>query len=316
MPLTLEQYATYLDTRNLAWPARPTIEPVKVRPRLVPLPGIRLVTWNVYGTLLGITSGELYLEHPHKFIMDVALDKTVQEFKMWSSMTRKPGQPAEQLASLYRRALEQQKMAPSPGEPFPEIVVEELWEGVIKKLLQKEYAFDAGFYGSLNEFSRKVAYFFHASLQGTACYPGAAAALAHARQRNLLQGLLADAQCFTLTQLQRGLREQDPRADVAGLIEPDLGVLSFQVGSRKPSERLFRDLVDRAATRDVVPSEILHVGSRIEADIAPARRLGMWTALFAGDRASLKATREQFADAAQRPHVILTELEQIAEIIP
>jgi hypothetical protein len=29
----------------------------------------------------------------------------------------------------------------------------------------------------LNELSRKIAYFFHASLQGTACYPGCAEAL-------------------------------------------------------------------------------------------------------------------------------------------
>src|SRR5262245_50847949 len=109
MPLTLEQYATYLDTRNLSWPARPVNERVEIQPRLVPLPGVRLVTWNIYGTLLGITGGEFYLEHPHEFIMELALDKTLQEFKMWGAMTRKPGQPASQLALLYRRALEQQR---------------------------------------------------------------------------------------------------------------------------------------------------------------------------------------------------------------
>ena len=92
-------------------------------------------------------------------------------------MTRKPGQPAEYLGTLYRRALEEQRMLPSPGEKHPEILAERVWESIIKKLLQKEYQFDTGFFGSLNEFSRKVAYFFHASLQGTACYAGAAAAL-------------------------------------------------------------------------------------------------------------------------------------------
>src|SRR5262249_36475919 len=158
MPLTLEQYATYLDTRNLSWPARPEIEPLKVRPRLARLPGVRVVTWNVYGTLLGITGGEFLLEHPHKFIMELALEKTVQEFKMWGAMTRKPGQPGEYLAVLYGRALDQRKLAPSPGEPFPQILVEDLWQEIIKKLMQKDYAFDTGFYGSLNEFSRKVAY--------------------------------------------------------------------------------------------------------------------------------------------------------------
>ena len=53
---------------------------------------------------------------------------------------------------------------------------------MIKKLLQKDYKFDCNFYGALNEFSRKVAYFFHASLQGSAAYPGAAAALRHVKR--------------------------------------------------------------------------------------------------------------------------------------
>ena len=42
MPLTLEQYAGYLDTRqDLSWPARVPVEQPKARPHLVRLPGIR-----------------------------------------------------------------------------------------------------------------------------------------------------------------------------------------------------------------------------------------------------------------------------------
>src|SRR5947199_10016385 len=146
--------------------------------------------------------------------MDVALDKTNQECKMWASRTRKPGQPADYLRRVYADLLTEQRMVPGGNEKYPEIISERLWEGFIKKLLQKDYKFDAGFYGSLNEFSRKVAYFFHASLQATACYAGAAAALRHVKERGLQQGLLADAQCFTMVQLQRGLAQQDPKATV------------------------------------------------------------------------------------------------------
>src|SRR5947208_9561637 len=75
MALTLEQYATYLDSRALTWPAPPDVEAPKARPHLVRLPDVRAVTWSVYGTLLAISGGELYFEHPKQFIMDVALDK-------------------------------------------------------------------------------------------------------------------------------------------------------------------------------------------------------------------------------------------------
>jgi FMN phosphatase YigB (HAD superfamily) len=315
MALTLEQYATYLDTRDLPWPAPPEVDPVRAKPHLVSIPNIRAVLWNVYGTLLAIPGGELLFEHPNKFIMEVALDKTVQEFKMWGSMSRKPGQPAEYLGQMYTKVLAEQRMIPGGGERYPEIFSEKVWEALIKKLLQKDYRFDAGFFGALNEFSQKVAYFFHASLQGTACYDGAAAALRAVNDAGLHQGLLGDGQCFTKIQLQRGLKKQDEAADLGELCDADLGVLSCDVRGRKPSERLFKQALSALAAQDIAPGEVLHVGSRMQQDLIPARRTGMRTALFTGDRASLQATPEQLKEATTRPDVLLTDLSQIATVI-
>jgi FMN phosphatase YigB (HAD superfamily) len=315
MALTLQQYATYLDTRDLPWPAPPDVERPKAKPHLVRLPEVRAVTWSVYGTLLALSGGELYFEHPAKFVMDVALDKTIQEFKMWGSMSRKPGQPADYLRQIYTNILAEQRTMPAGAEKYPEISADRLWEAFIKKLMQKDYQFDASFYGSLNEFSRKVAYFFHASLQGTACYPGAAHALRYVKEAGLSQGIVADAQCFTLVQLQRGLTRQDPTAKLDHLIDPDLRACSYEVRARKPSERLFRHLLPALAERHISPSQVLHIGSRALLDIAPARRLGMRTGLFAGDKASLQATREQMKEVPTRPDVLLTELDQIADVV-
>jgi hypothetical protein len=315
MPLTLEQYASYLDTRALPWPAPPAVERPRARPFLVHLPDVRAVLWNLYGTLLAIPGGELYFEHPNRFNMDVALEKTSQEFKMWGSMTRKPGQPSEYLRQMYSDILGRQSTLSGGGEKHPEIAVDRLWEALIKRLLQKNYKLDAGFYGSLNEFSRKVAYFFHASLQGTACYPGAVTALRHVAARGLAQGLLADAQCFTLVQLQRGLAEQDPAIALDELVDPRLRVLSYEVRARKPSERLFRTALEVLGERGIEPGQVLHIGSRMTQDLIPSRRLGMRTGLFAGDKASLQATPRQLKDAASRPDILLTELDQIAEVV-
>jgi FMN phosphatase YigB (HAD superfamily) len=315
MALTLEQYATYLDTRSLPWPAPPTVERPKARPHLVPLPGVRAVTWSVYGTLLAVAGGELYFEHPQSFVMEMALDKTLQEFKMWGSMSRKPGQPSQYLGQIYANVLTEQKMTGVPGEKFPEVSSDRVWEAVIKKLLQKDYKFDAGFFGSLNEFSRKVAYFFHASLQGTACYPGAAEAVRAVHNAGLVQGLVADGQCFTAVQLQRGLSSQGEEGSLDDLLDPELRVLSYEQRSRKPAERLFRQALTVLGERGIEPEEVLHIGSRLALDVVPARKLGMKTGLFAGDKASLQATPEQLKEPASRPDVMLTELSQIAEVV-
>lgn len=315
MPLSLDQYATHLDGRNdLNWPAPPDVTAAKARPHLAPIPNVRAVTWSIYGTLLAIGGGDFLFEHPKPFIMDMALDKTIQEFNMWNSMTRKAGQPADYLKQIYADVLRDQSMA--GGSKHPEIHSDKIWHAILKKLLQKDYKFDAGFYGALNEYAQKIAYFFHASLQGTACYAGAADALQTLFQRGIIQGLIADAQCFTTTQLQRGLKQQDGSANLDDLIHPEARALSFKLGVRKPSENLFRHVLTVLRERDIAPEQVLHVGSRIANDIVPARRLGMRTALFAGDTTSLQATAEQLKTPASRPDVLLTDLKQILDVVP
>jgi FMN phosphatase YigB (HAD superfamily) len=315
MPLSLEQYASYLDTRDLNWPAPPDVKRPKARPTLVPLPDVRAVLWNVYGTLLNVAGGELLFEHPNSFVMQVALDKTIQEFKMWASMSRKPGQPADYMLQQYQKLLIEHRSVPGGGERYPEVVSERIWETILKRLLQKDYKFDASFFGSLNEYSRKIAYFFHASLQGTACYPGAADAIRHSAQAGLKQGLLADGQSFTTVQLQRGLARQDPQASPNAWLTDGLVTLSCDVRGRKPSERLFRQALTALQAQGLHPHQVLHVGSRMQQDIIPARRLGMRTALFAGDKDSLQATPEQLKDPNARPDVLLTELDQLTEVV-
>lgn len=316
MPLTLEQYAAYLDTRHdLNWPVPPEVDRPKARPHLTRLPQLRAVLWNVYGTLLRIAGGELWFEHPQEFVMNVALDKTIQEFKMWSSMSRKPGQPADYMKQLYASVLLEQRAVPGGTEKYPEVGSDRIWEALIKKLFQKDYHFDTGFFGSLNEFSCKVAYFFHTSLQGTACYKSAASALRSVSERGLKQGLLADGQGFTRVQLQRGLTAQDPNLVLTRMLDENLVIWSYKVRGRKPSERMFRHAVKALEQQGIAPHQVLHVGTSIARDLLPAHRLGMRTALFAGDRASLQTTAEQLKESSSRPDILLTKLSQIAEVI-
>lgn len=315
MPLSLEQYATFLDGRGLPWPTAPEPDPPKARPSLKKLP-VRAVLWNVYGTLLAIPGGELQFEHPMDFVTDAALDKTIQEFKMWGSMSRKPGAPSAYMKELYTKALTALRLTGGPsGEKFPEVPSEKVWDDIVRKLQQKDYKIDAATYGGLDDFTKKIAYFYHASIQGTGAYPGAADALRHVADSGLAQGLLADGQCFTAVQLGRGLRAQDPGFDLDFAVPANLRVISAEKRAKKPSETLFRAAVTALAGRGVGPGEILHVGSSLTRDIGPAKKAGMRTALFAGDRASLAATADQLKDPLYRPDALLTALPQIADVV-
>jgi len=314
MALTLEQYADYLDARGTPWPAPPTVEAAKAKPHIVKLNGLKAILWNVYGTLLAIPTGDLVFEHPHPIVMDVALDKTVHEFNMWNSMSRKPGQPAEYMKHLYMQELLQHK-AFAGSERYPEIHVEKIWEALLKKLFQKEYKFDAAFFGSLNEYSKKVAYFFHASLQATSLEPEAELALKLAADLGLQQGLLADGQYFTVLQLARALKARDATLNLDRALPTGLRILSCEVKARKPSDTIFRRAVTALAAIGIKAEETLHIGSKLSRDIAPAKRAGMRTALYTGDKASLEAPQELLKDPAHRPDVMLTELGQLVQVI-
>jgi FMN phosphatase YigB (HAD superfamily) len=315
MPLTLEQYIERIHSRgDLPWPVAPRIEPVKARPSLQSM-SVKAVFWNIYGTLVAIPQGELQFEHPQDFITDAALDKLIKEFKMWNSMSRKPGAPSAYMKELYRKALTTLQMVGSGAEKYPEIHVDRAWDDIVKKLFQKEYQFDTVTYGSMNEFVKKIAYFYHASIQGVGAYPGAIDALRLTADRGVVQGLLADGQCFTAGQLQRCLKQQDPGFEMDAVFPSSLRIISYDKKAKKPSDTLFKAAAQAAAAKGIDPGEVLHVGSNLVRDIAPAKKIGFRTALFAGDKNSLSATPDLLKDAAFRPDVLLTELPQILEVI-
>jgi FMN phosphatase YigB (HAD superfamily) len=315
MPLTLEQYVEKLHARtDLPWPAAPKVDPIKARPSIHEMP-VKAVFWTAYGTLVAVPQGELQFEHADESVTLMALDKVIKEFKMWNSMSRKPGAPSEYMRELFNKALTAIRMAGSGGEKFPEVQAERIWDDIVKKLMQKEYTFDAVNYGALTDYCKKIAYFYHASIQGAGAYPGAADTLKLVAERGVVQGLLADGQCFTVAQLQRCLKKQDPDFDLDAVIPPALRLISAEKKARKPSDTLFKAAVAAAGARGLSPSEVLHVGSNLARDIGPAKKHGFRTALFAGDRASLAATPDQLKDPALRPDALVTELAQVLELI-
>lgn len=316
MPKSLYEYADWLRGRDLLWPAPPKPEPVKARPSVAPLRGIRAVTWSIYGTLLRISHGELLFEHPSPLPMQIALEKTIQEFNMWNSMTRKPGAPWETLLPKYKRFLDDKRMVGTGKKgDVPEIDSAELWLRVLSGLLQKDYVYDVQFYGGLDDLAEKVAYFFHANLQGVEAAPNGLAALTECARAGVIQGALADAQWFTLAQLLQALRSQGTLPPLWDLFDSECMTLSCEEGIRKPSPTLYKTCLERFAGRGVRPEQILHVGSRLADDLAVAKQFGMRTALYVADRQGLKASPADMSDPELKPDRLLTDLMQLREVL-
>lgn len=316
MPQTLADYAEWLAGRKLIWPAPPKPVAVKATPYLKPLAGIRAVSWSVYGTLLRISDGQLLHSPPQPIRMQVALEKTIHEFNMWNSMTRKPGAPWESMLHQYQEILDGLRMASARHRgDLTEVNSAKLWRKILDRLVKKNYQYDESEWGDLDALSEKVACFFHSSLQGVEAMPHAGEALSLISQSGVRQGLLGDAQCFTVVQLLRALRGTGKLPVLGELFTPGCLTFSSVEGVRQPSRSLYRTAASRWEECGVSPAEVLHVGSRLQDDLAAAREVGFRTALFAGDGVSLKATRTELQDPALKPDRLLTDLIQIRELL-
>lgn len=316
MSKTLQEYAAWLDDRKLLWPAAPDVVPAKATPYLKPLGGIRAVLWNVYGTLLRITDGKLLPVHPQQVRMQVALEKTIHEFNMWNSMSRKPGQPWEYMLQLYTREVEnlQMKASPRKGEA-PEVNTAEIWKGIIEKLGKKEYSWDEDDLGDIEDYTEKIAWFFQSSLQGVAANPNAMQALSLVYGAGFMQGLCSNAQPFTIAQLLRALNPGGPPPMLGDLFLPSITCQSYRVGVKQPSSLLMEESVEQLDRQGVTPRETAYIGSRVHDELAPAKKLGFRTVLYAADKNSLQASSADMKDEKVRPDRIITDLLQVRDLL-
>ena len=317
MPKSLMEYAEWLAQRdNLIWPTAPPRVLRKAIPSIKPLPGIKAVTWNVYGTLLRITDGDLLMLPAQQIRMQVALEKTIQEFNMWQSMTRKAGNPWEHLLTQYKDVLQEMQLTvPAKKGDVGQVSSTKLWRKLISRLEQKDYQYDVEFYGDANEYAEKVAFFFHSCLQGVAAMDNAAQVVKAIAEAGIVQGILSDGQPFTLTQLLRAFQATTKLPPLGRLFAAECVVLSCDVGVKKPSRTLFATAAEAFGRQGLEPAEVLYVSNRWPDDLTVAKQLGFRTALFAGDKNSVQANAEELLTSELRPDRLLTELTQIRNLL-
>ncbi len=317
MAKTLAEYLEWVESKpSLIWPKPPAIVPLDAGPYVKPLPEIKAVAWCIYGTLLQIHDGQLYHLHPQALRMQVALQKTIDEFNMWNSMSRKPGQPWEYMLQQYTKLIDEGRLAATKKKgDTPELNSSGLWFKLIDRLVKNEYEYDRDTYGAEDELALKVAYFFHAMLQGVGAMAGAADILDRLMQAGLKQGLLDDGQEFTIQQVQRTLEKQKSGFSLGGVIHPDLVALSHKFSVRKPSPSLFAIAAEQYQALGIEPQNVLYISHRLQDDLAVARKHGFRTALFAADEKVCKVTNADLRNPEWKPDRMITELGQVAQIV-
>lgn len=317
MAKSLAEYLSALDERsNLIFPKAPRWKPIPATPSMKPLPQVKVVLWSVYGTLLRIDRGRLVHQHPQELRMQIALQKTIEEFKMWQSMSRKPGQPWEYMLQQYNGLVEDQRIVATQKKgDTPEIDSAVVWAKLIERLQRNEYSWDESFYGDLAGFAVKVAYFFHAMMQGTEPFEGCVETLARLAGSGIRQGLVDDAQQFTLAQLVHGLKRQGGEGNLTGYFSPDLSGLSYQLEIRKPSPSLYLNVAARCSASGFSPNEVLYLSNRLTDDLGMAKQVGFRTGLMVVDENCTELTIADLKNPEYRPDRLLTDVRQVLDIV-
>ncbi|UCD56339.1 MAG: HAD hydrolase-like protein, partial [Candidatus Hydrogenedentota bacterium] len=273
------------------------------------------VLWDVYGTLLALSVGDLESALAKKETMRTAFRLTAKEFGFERFLN---GDPAETLMELYVREIEKtHRRKRIHGIFSPEVRIEQIWTRIMKKLALKGYKPRANGNGIGLDLALKVAYFFDDVYQTKVLYPGARQTLESVRKLGLKQGIISNAQFYTPIALkillrQKGSRGVDP---LQRLFDRRLVFFSYRLGVSKPNPLAFEQARTRLRAMKIEPNQVLYVGNDVLNDMIPARKVGFKCVLFAGDRESLTLRENHTECAGFRPDAVIKSLPQLLKII-
>ncbi len=289
--------------RNTACPVAPI--PTDMPERAEGLEGIRGVVFDVYGTLFVSAAGDIgYAGEDDDALFRKVLSR--HQFAVPCGAADQSG------VAVWRDCIHRAHAAArARGIKFPEVDIRDIWRETIEVMQQN---------GMLKQAMARIdaatierlALAYEAAVNPVWPMPDAGAVLATLKQRGLVLGIVSNAQFFTPFLFDALLGQSLDRLG----FQPELCVWSYRLGEAKPSVRLFDVLLQNAAAHGIrCPDELLYVGNDMLNDVYAARQAGLRTALFAGDRRSLRLRREHPDCRNLQPDAILSTLAAIPGLV-
>jgi putative hydrolase of the HAD superfamily len=186
---------------------------------------------------------------------------------------------------------------------FPEVDIVEVWSNCLTRLSQ-EQRLD----GDVTRVDlRQLAVQYEVRANPTWPMPNVRTCLEALRQRQMLLGIISNAQFFTLELFPALL---GGTLDELGF-EPGLQFYSYRYLRAKPGLPLYQTAAEAIDARGLRPSDVLYIGNDMLNDILGATQVGFRTGLFAGDARSLRWRETDQRVAGLEPDLVITDLEQV-----
>ncbi|MFC1857304.1 HAD family hydrolase [Thermodesulfobacteriota bacterium] len=248
---------------------------------------IRCVLFDVYGTLFISGSGDI----------GVAKKEFAQNEKLKQLMLKyRIDKPVPDVLHEFFRAIENKHaQLRNEGIDTPEVEIDQIWKEVLKLDNFREFALE-----------------FELIVNPVFPMPHLKEMLIGCQRRHLLTGIISNAQFFTKLLFSWFLE-----AELEDLgFSSELVIFSYRFGRAKPSLSLFNHAAERLREKNITENSVLYVGNDMLNDIYPAKMVGFKTALFAGDKRSLRIRENDPRCRQIRPDIVITDLIQLLDHLP
>jgi putative hydrolase of the HAD superfamily len=251
--------------------------------------GIKCILFDIYGTLFISGSGDINLSRQNSAPYD-RIKQLLSKYAITHS-------PQRILDKLFESIETRQGVLQIRGVDHPEVIIEQIWRQVLEIDDQTVI--------------RQFAVEFELITNPVSPMPNLESMLSVCRQKDLLMGIISNAQFYTPFLFNWFLN-----SEIEDLgFDPGLLFYSYQYEVAKPSPTLFKMAAEKLHLKGIQPAAVLFVGNDMLNDIYPANAVGFQTALFAGDRRSLRLRTEDSLCADLRPELVLTDLGQLSHYI-
>jgi len=249
----------------------------------------KAILFDIYGTLFISGSGDIGSSKKELKNTDL-LEKLFKGFSI--------KEPVDKILNHFFHTIEKtHARLKKNGIDFPEVEIDRIWMEVLGiDDREKVHHFAASYEMIVNPVFPM---------------PHLPEILAFCREKQILMGIVSNAQFFTLDLFEKFLNAEPEKLG----FDPDLIFLSYKFGYAKPSLFLFQKAVSKLAARNITPDAAVYAGNDMLNDIYAARKAGFKTALFAGDKRSLRLRAENPQCKNMTPDIVITDLIQLVDHI-
>ena len=248
---------------------------------------VKCVLFDIYGTLFISGSGDIgpadkkspQIEEINHLLTQYSIRKSPQTL----------------LNEFYRAIKTRHQELRNTGVDFPEVKIDRIWMQVLST--------------ADTSIVRQFAVEFELIVNPVYPMPNLGKMLSACRHRNKIMGIISNAQFYT-PHLFRWFLDLDLQE--LGF-DPGLVFYSYRFEVAKPSPMLFRKAAETLKAKGIQPSDVLYLGNDMLNDIYPAKAIGFQTALFAGDKRSLRLRAGDSRCKKLTPDLVITDLIQLIQ---